>query len=132
MNGSKQQAFFENGLPPDIQGRFDTLCLSPEDLDISHLAAQVSSHVDQIRQALEDNEFLDVKSAEQLAKVVMWLISTIEDYPQEEQKLIVGAARYFVLEEDHLPDTKNLLGVDDDIKVINYVLERIGKPALGV
>ena len=131
MSGSKQPTLFNDGLPPEIQVRFDNFCLSPEDINLSHLAAQVRSHVDQIRQALEDNEFLDVKIAEQIASVVMELISTIEDYPQGEQKLIVGAAKYFVLEEDHWPDTKNLLGFDDDIKVLNYVLGRIGRPALG-
>lgn len=126
MSESQQEPLFESGLPPKIKEHFDALCLSAEDLDLTKLEAHVKSHLGQIRTALEDNEFLDIKSAEQIAQTLTDLISEIEDYPQEGQKLIVGAAQYFILEEDHWPDTKNLLGFDDDIKVINFVLERIG------
>jgi uncharacterized membrane protein YkvA (DUF1232 family) len=130
MSANNQSSMFQDDLHPDIKIRFDTLCQSPTTLSTSLLVTQIHDHLQQIHEALARNEFLDVKTAQQAADLLIDLLSTLNDYSAGKQNLIVGAARYFVLDDDHEPDTKSPLGFDDDIQVLNFVLEKLGKPKL--
>ena len=130
MRANNQNSMFQDDLHPDIKMRFDALCQSSTSISTSLLVSQIHYHLQQIQEALAHNEFLDVKTAQQAAALLIDLLSTLNDYSAEKQNLIVGAARYFVLDDYHEPDTKSPLGFDDDIQVLNFVLEKLGKPKL--
>ena len=132
MNDNSQNSLFQNELPTDIKMSFDSLCQSPSNISTSLLIDQIHDHLQQIQEALEINEFLDFKTAQQTANLLIDLLNHLDEYPAENQVLIIGAARYFVLEDDNEPDTKSLLGFDDDIKVLNFVLGKLKKPKLEV
>ena len=53
-------------------------------------------------------------------------------YSARDQRLIVGAARYFVADDDAEPDTQSILGLDDDLAVFNHVATQIGEPDLRI
>jgi uncharacterized membrane protein YkvA (DUF1232 family) len=113
-------------LEPDVDHRFSSLC---EDMDHNMLPAlfkDVEQHLSRVQKALKHNEFLDVSTAERIAEIVKKLLGDIEKYPQNKRKLIVGAARYFVKSDDAQADLNSLLGFDDDVAVLNYVLIELG------
>ena len=130
MNEDRQSHLFQNDLSPNIRMLFDSLCCSPSDVNTSFLKEQINIHLQKTHLALESNEFLDVNLAQQAATLLIDLVGHLGEFSIDNQMLIIGAARYFVLEDDHEPDTKSLLGFDDDIKVLNFVLGKLGKPKL--
>jgi len=132
MNDDSQVPLFQNDLTPNIKMRFDSLCRSPSNINTSMLIEQIHAHIQQIHLALESNEFLDINAAQQGADLLIDLVNHLDDYSAEKQGFIIGAARYFILDEDNEPDTKSLLGFDDDIKVLNFVLRKLGKSTLEV
>jgi hypothetical protein len=75
---------------------------------------QVHQHVEKIRQALSQNEFLDVETVERMADVLTGLLDRYETYSESHKALIVEAVRYFVKADDAEPDTVSLLGFDSE------------------
>jgi uncharacterized membrane protein YkvA (DUF1232 family) len=102
------------------------MCVALPVEEIPQLEKQVRLHVEEIRRALAQNEFLDVATVERMADVLTGLLNEYETYPEMHRALIVGAARYFAKADDAEPDTVSLLGFDDDVAVLNYVLEAVG------
>jgi uncharacterized membrane protein YkvA (DUF1232 family) len=94
------------------------------------LRAQVVSHVSAIRAAAQRNELLPVDLAEVIAKRLTGLLDELDAFTPERQQLVLGAARYFISDADHRPDTKDAMGLDDDLAVLNYVVTTIGRKDL--
>ena len=97
-----------------------------------YLQRAVTQHVGAIRTAMSRNEFLDIDTAERIAGVLLGLLKNHDQYEAAQRPLIVGAARYFVEAHDEEPDTRSLLGFDDDMTVLNFVLDRLGRSDLRV
>ena len=96
------------------------------------LRAQVVAHVGMIREAAFRNELLPVDLAEVIAQRLAVLLDGLEKFTSEQQRLVLGAARYFISDADHRPDTKDAMGLDDDLAVLNYVVVTIGRKDLVV
>jgi hypothetical protein len=126
MIDGNQNPLFKIGLTPDLQSQFESLCCLPSETDLPLLKKQITAHIKKIHLALESNEFLNINIAKQAANILIELLDNIGNYSEVNQRLLVGAAKYFVLEEDQEPDTKSPLGLDDDIKVLNHVLGKLG------
>ena len=125
-------SFFDAQLDHHIEMTFAPLCENLGLEEVLQLMGEVYEHAQKAQQALKTNEFLDVKTAWRIAKVLNQLLTQYDSFPETQQKLIVGAARYFVHEQDLEPDTASILGFDDDVQVVNYVLDCIGQPELKV
>lgn len=117
---------FSNMLDPEIDKIFSLLCTDVHMDLIQSLENAVDEHVEQIRTALTVNEFLDISTAEKIASTLKSLLSDIKIYPRNKQQLVVGAARYFVRSQDIHDDMRSLLGFDDDVAVLNFVLAELG------
>jgi len=117
---------FSNMLDPELDRAFSRLCADVDSGLLHGLLQDVDEHVVQAHEALALNEFLDVSTAEKIATVLKGLLKDIEKYPQPKQRLVIGAARYFVRSQDAQNDMKSLLGFDDDATVLNYVLAELG------
>ncbi len=117
---------FQAQLEPQIDRIFASLCTVLPTEEIPRLREQVRLHVVQVRQALAQNEFLDIETVERMAKVLTDLLDRYETYSEAHQALIVGAACYFAKADDAEPDTVSLLGFDDDVAVLNHVLDAVG------
>lgn len=123
---------FRAQLPWQIERAFDPLCNALAPAEVLLVKAEVENHVCAIRLASRRNEFLDVATAERIGTVLAALLDQYQTHPEPHQALIAGAARYFVRELDVDPDTTSLLGLEDDVVVINSVLDAIGQPELKV
>ncbi len=117
---------------PDLKQAFRPLCIALPETKIADLAQEITAHVQAIKDALSKNEFLDLPLAEAIAHALLVVLPNYGQYSPLQQALIVGAARYFIDDEDVEPDTTSVLGLDDDAEVLNYVLETIGRADLTV
>ncbi|HEY5960528.1 MAG TPA: hypothetical protein VIV60_28440 [Polyangiaceae bacterium] len=94
------------------------------------LRAKVVTHVGSIRAAAQSNELLPVDLAELLARRLTGLLDDLEKYSVPHQQFILAAARYFISSDHHRPDTKDAMGLDDDLLVLNFVVTAIGRSDL--
>lgn len=78
------------------------------------------------------NEFLDVTLARQIAKRLHQLLDNYGHYSNEHQSLLVGTVRYFIKDDDAEHDMHSVLGLDDDVVVLNYLLDTLGRPELKI
>ncbi len=119
-------------LTPHLARTFDPLCKAlPPEQAIAQAEA-VTTHLIRIQATLQTNEFLDVRLAEAIARALLALLADYATFLPKQQALIIGAARYFVKDDDVEPDSVSILGFDDDARVLNYVLDVIDRPELKV
>jgi uncharacterized membrane protein YkvA (DUF1232 family) len=129
---STNPSLFGTQLEPHLDRVFAPLCATLPQREVSDLQHAVTQHVGAIRTAMSRNEFLDIDTAERIAGVLIGLLKNHDRYEAAQRSLIVGAARYFIEANDADPDTGSLLGFDDDVIVLNFVLDRIGRSDLRV
>lgn len=129
-----QSALFPDSHPlPDRLARiFEPLCRDTEHVDLDRLTTQVIAHAAQIRQATRRNEFLDAGLADQIADLLCLLLSDVTHQTPQQRALVVGAARYFTDMNDADSDLNSILGLDDDVEVLNHVLDLLGHTDLKV
>ena len=65
-----------------------------------------------------------------MAAILDELLDNYASCAEPQRRLIVGAARYFAQSEDVEADTASVMGFDDDMEVLNYVLLAIGRADL--
>ena len=119
-------SLFSHMLDPEKNKKLASLCADIEPNFVENLTNEVDEHVTQVHLALKANEFLDVNIATKIADILKSLLNEFDKYPKQKQRLIVGAARYFIKSNDAQADFESLLGFDDDIEVLNYVLVELG------
>jgi hypothetical protein len=96
-------------------------CPAPDSLSES-----VKSYLTEAQDALYKNEFIDMKSANELAVASNYLIELMPSLSLEDQRYACAAIRYFIESDDEEHDFDSIFGFEDDIKVMNHVLEKIG------
>jgi len=119
-------------LPSKLASAFQAYCTEYPVDKIGELREEINSHIQKLELALSRNEFLDIKTARRIAGVLEFLLTEYTHYSSEHRSLVTGAAKYFIHDLDVEPDTKSILGLDDDVRVLNFVLEQVGKPDLRV
>ncbi len=70
---------------------------------------------------------MDKETAEIVARRLTGLLEEAPSLAEEQQLLVVGAARYFIRSLDIQPDLNSPAGFEDDVTVLNFVLKQIGK-----
>ena len=94
--------------------------------DWARLREEIQQHLDEFRDAAKHNELLPVDIAEELAAALDRLLELAPSLSAEQRRLVVGAARYFVSDDDARPDLEGVLGLDDDVLVFNWVVGELG------
>lgn len=85
----------------------------------------IAAHLEVLRAAGRENEFLDLEQAERLATRCLALLDRLRDgMPDGERGVILAAVYYFIVDEDGESDTESILGLDDDEQVLD-VVERV-------
>ena len=112
--------------PATVIPAFRSVCqhLVPE--EAQKLRAFVDKNVETIRAAKDKNLSLDLKLAERIAERCYYLLDHYEEYPPKYRAAVIGAIRYFAVGADAFSDMAFATGLDDDAKIINYVLEMVG------
>lgn len=113
-------------LHPEEQQQFRQLCLETSSEELAQLSDVVELHLSQL--AASGSSTVDTETAERIGAALTDLLGSGEPFDAEERALIRGAVEYFVLAEDASADLDDALGFDDDARVLNSVLDRIGRP----
>ncbi len=120
----------EDLLHPDEQRRFRRLCIDTSPEELEQLAEMVGIHLEHVRANAGPNT--DVETAELVAEASTKLLTFSREFDRRERAMIRGAVEYFILNDDASDDLEDVLGFDDDTRVLNSVLERIGRGDLKV
>ncbi len=97
---------------------------------IAELRTAVRDHYDALVRAQEHAELVPVDLAELLCVRLEVLLDVYDAFPPARRADLVGAARYFVSEDDAVPDSHALTGLDDDVYVFNTVVRALGRADL--
>jgi len=127
-----QSSMFGKQLPPKLSRALREHSRGFFHCDIEELRCKIQTHLSKFEDALAYNEFLDIDTAKKIARVFDILLSQFEGFSESKKTLIFGATQYFVDDLDAQPDTQSILGLDDDVAVLNFVLDEIGRPDLKV
>jgi hypothetical protein len=117
-------------LNPDEQDRFRRLCLPTSVEDMAGLPEVVKLHLSQITDQANPNA--DLETAEKISQSLLGLLTSGEEFGADERALIRGAVEYFLMADDAADDLDDVLGFDDDARVVNSVLDRINRPQFRV
>lgn len=88
----------------------------------------LSLYLDQVRQLQEEHPFIDLDLVERIGVACSALLDLYGDLEEPARAAVVGAIRYFVIEEDAEGDLDSIVGFDDDARVVNWVINRFGLP----
>ena len=117
-------------LHPDQQLRFRRLCIPTETSDLEDLAGTVALHLEQVQAAAGPRT--DVEMAERVASSLQVLVGSGQQFTAQERALVRGAVEYFLLVDDAESDLHDSLGFDDDARVVNSVLDHVGRRDLRI
>lgn len=100
-----------------------------EPVDLSVLRSQVDEHLAVIEDAAQHNEFLDVELARRIAAACHAILD-LGPLSGADRMAAQAAIRYFVLREDADDDLTSIVGLEDDVQVVNAVLHHLQHPEL--
>lgn len=94
---------------------------------IAALRVDVRAHYDALLRDQRHSELVAVDLAEQLCHRLEALLDACAALPARHRAAVVGAARYFISDDDAVPDHHALTGLDDDVFVFNTVARELGR-----
>jgi len=106
---------------------FVGLCETLRSDDLRALRAQVAAYLLQLEQQQSRSELIALDLAVLLTDRLDRLCELAPELSDEQQALVVGAARYFISQDDAIPDTRACTGLDDDVRIVNHVLRQLGR-----
>ncbi len=131
MSAGRNQALdLEDLLNPDEQRRFRRLCIETSPEELGELGAVIELHVEQV--AANAGPATDVDTARLIGRSLCRLLGSGADFDADQRAQIRGAIEYFVMTDDASSDLDDVLGFDDDARVLNAMLSRIGHQTYAV
>lgn len=106
------------------------LCQDLPATELAALKGMVRAHYESLLETQRKNELIAVDLAQALCERLETLLAMAHLLDPGARSQIVGAARYFVSTDDEKPDDDSCTGLDDDVKVFNHVVRRLGRPDL--
>jgi hypothetical protein len=112
--------------------QFVALCVASSAADLEALVPGIDAYVVRVEKAAGESSVTDVETARKLAHALQQLIAGAEGYSDDQRALVRGASEYFMLTGDDQDDLEDILGFDDDVRVLNVVAELLGRSDLVV
>ncbi|MBN8548844.1 MAG: hypothetical protein J0M12_05980 [Deltaproteobacteria bacterium] len=112
--------------PESLIPTFRRLCEPLPVEAVPDIRGDLDECVRNLQLASEANKRINVHRILQIQERCEYLLGRYESFSREQQALVIGALRYFVIVDDTLADDTFITGFDDDAKVVNYVLEELG------
>lgn len=111
-------------LSPEIAPTFQRLC-AREPLSAEALEAAIARHLEAIRAAAEESPFVDVETAEEVAKRCRALLPRLPLLDRERRAMVQAACLYFAEARDGEHDLHSVVGFDDDLDVVRHVMAEV-------
>ena len=116
-------------LPQSVQDTLQTLS-DPVDLDsLDYFTTELASYWEELRTRLDYNELVDIGLVEKIYESILDLLHMYPDRSEEEQRLIISAVRYFVIDEEEEADPEHPWSFEMDAKVLDEVHNSLGLKA---
>ncbi len=112
-------------LPADVRAAFvrvfPTALSGPDPL-----RRQLAAHRDEIEAAAARNEFLDGAAARAISERLARLLDDWNAMPPAHRAVVQAAVAYYALRDDAEDDLDSVLGLEDDVAVVNACLRHLG------
>ena len=112
--------------PDTIRPTFRALCAIISEEELAQLRDMVHKTEASIISKSATNGNIDKDIVDDIARACLYLLDRYSEVNPQHQKLITGAVRYFIAEDDPFDDTIFASGLDDDIRIVNHVYEELG------
>ena len=130
MPGDEPILDLEYLLNPEEQDQFRRLCLPTTAEELAAMPEVVELHLSQLEAEAGPNA--DLETAQAIGRTLISLLGAGLPLDDPQRALVRGAVEYFLMVDDASGDLDDVLGFDDDARVLNSVLDRIGQPQLKV
>lgn len=116
--------------PEGVESVFEQFCQALPLEAVDDIRKELNKAVSKIIKDAGSNQRIELNLVNLLHKASLALLDRYEGYDEQQRALVIGAIRYFVVEDDPLPDTGFASGFYDDAKVMNYVLDQLDEEDL--
>ena len=113
------------GIPPESRASFKAHHDAPP-VPADALRAELGAYARDLAKRTTDNDMVDASLGQDLTRVCTGLIDRTEEADENTRRLVQGAVRYFIDEDDAEPDRDSMWGLDDDRAVCNAVARHLG------
>ncbi len=114
-------------LHPDEMNAFAAACLPTEPTDLAGLRLRTQAYLAWARTEAQRRYTVDLDTAATIAKTLTMLLDEPDQYDVEQRALLRGAVVYFIQADDPANDLTDAIGFDDDVRVLNAVLDALGR-----
>jgi uncharacterized membrane protein YkvA (DUF1232 family) len=122
----------EGILHPGEVDRFVAVARPTIAAELPGLRERVLAHLREVESLAAEQPRVDVDTARRISEVLAQLCEQPELFDDQHRALLRGAVEYFVLDHDVRGDTTDVLGFDDDARVVNAVTASLGRPDLRI
>lgn len=89
------------------------------------LTVLMNAHLDRVRDAASDNEFVDIAEADRLHARLRSALEAWDGLDGEQRRILSDAVAYLVRTDDEEDDLQSPIGFEDDADVVAAALRRI-------
>jgi len=119
-------------LHPEEMNRFVAGCAPTDPSDFAGLRLRTQAYLAWTRDEAARHGALDIDTALAIGDALVRLLDEPDQYDAEQRALLRGAVSYFVDTEDSANDVTDAIGFDDDVRVVNAVLDAVGRRDLRI
>lgn len=119
-------------LHPRERDQFAALCTATSPSELEALVPRIDSYLEKVEAAAEESSVTDVDTGRRLADSLRLLVQSCADYDDDQRALVRGSIEYFILTGDDQNDLDDILGFDDDVRVLNAVVDLLDRNDLAV
>jgi hypothetical protein len=131
-DASRTDRLLEGILHPGEVDRFVSAARPTAPSELAGLRLRVIAHAARVAQLGRDRPLVDVETAQRIASVLTQLCDEPDQLTADQRALLRGAVEYFVLDDDEVDDTDDVVGFDDDARVVNAVTAAFGRRDLRI
>lgn len=93
--------------------------------DRQALRETMRTHLEHVRTAARDNEFVDAAEAIRLHMLLAEALESWDDLDGEQRAVLADAVHYLVRTDDEEDDLRSPIGFEDDAEVVEAALRKI-------
>ena len=100
-------------------------------IDQQPLRETMRAHLEHVRAAARDNEFVDAAEAIRLHTLLAEALESWEHLDADQREVLADAIDYLVRTDDEEDDLRSPIGFEDDAEVVEAALDKIRWPRPG-
>jgi uncharacterized membrane protein YkvA (DUF1232 family) len=131
-DGPRADLLLDGILHPGEVDRFVAGAVPTAADELPGLRLRVLAHLARVDELGRRQPRVDTEAAQRIAAVLVRLCDEPDQIDDRGRALLRGAIEYFVLETDEVDDVDDVIGFDDDARVVNAVTAALGRQDLRI